>query len=230
MVSNVLLIISTWFLMLLLLGLHEQFMSHFFLWIINSIKKLSSEVKFVGNKAKGRISKRVFQENKARQIFREANISYPIRIVRNVRFSENLACFVFLKHQLWDSHFCLITDELWLKILAGMSSRTYNIISPPFLSRSNLNGGWKPSIKNETSRKVSSNFDSDNIKIAIYPLICSQGKLNLFLKESIFRYPNINLLILSTRISSRELTVFEITVVEERHFPFQYKNTNPLMG
>ena len=26
---------------------------------------------FVGNKAKGRISKRVFQENKARQVFRE---------------------------------------------------------------------------------------------------------------------------------------------------------------
>ena len=32
---------------------------------------------FVGNKAKGRISKRVFQENKACQIFRKTNISYP---------------------------------------------------------------------------------------------------------------------------------------------------------
>ena len=31
----------------------------------------------VGNKAKGRISKRVFQENKARQIFRKTKISYP---------------------------------------------------------------------------------------------------------------------------------------------------------
>ena len=31
----------------------------------------------VGNKAKGRISKRVFQENKARQIFWKTNISYP---------------------------------------------------------------------------------------------------------------------------------------------------------
>ena len=30
------------------------------------------------NKAKGRISKRVFQENKARQIFRKTNISYPL--------------------------------------------------------------------------------------------------------------------------------------------------------
>ena len=32
--------------------------------------------------------------------------------VRNVRFSENLAYFVFLKHLFWDSSFCLITDEL----------------------------------------------------------------------------------------------------------------------
>ena len=40
----------------------------------------------VGNKAKGRISKRVFQEKKARQIFRKTNISYlPVR-VRNTRF------------------------------------------------------------------------------------------------------------------------------------------------
>ena len=29
----------------------------------------------MGNKAKGRISKRVFQQNKARQIFRKMNIS-----------------------------------------------------------------------------------------------------------------------------------------------------------
>ena len=29
----------------------------------------------------------------------------------HVRFSENLACFVFLKHPFWDSPFCLITDE-----------------------------------------------------------------------------------------------------------------------
>ena len=32
----------------------------------------------VGNKAKRQISKRVFQENKARQTFRKTNISYPL--------------------------------------------------------------------------------------------------------------------------------------------------------
>ena len=53
--------------------------------------------KFVSNKAKGRVSKRVLQENQARQIFCKTNISYPpYQGVRNVRFSENLACFVFL--------------------------------------------------------------------------------------------------------------------------------------
>ena len=65
----------------------------------------------------------MFQENKARQIFRKANISYPlIRIrtcayqgVKNVRFSEILACFIFLKHPFPDSPFCLIIDDIYLK-------------------------------------------------------------------------------------------------------------------
>ena len=92
------------------------------------------------------ISKRVFQENNARQIFRKTNISYPLirrrtcsflgkfgvpfswntcfeicmcacQGVRNVRFSENFACFVifFLKHALRDSPFCHFTDDLWSK-------------------------------------------------------------------------------------------------------------------
>ena len=76
----------------------------------------------VGNKAKGRILKRVFQENKARQIFRKMNIFYPLirtrtwayQRVKNVRFLENLACFVFLKHPFWNSPFCLITDKIRL--------------------------------------------------------------------------------------------------------------------
>ena len=60
--------------------------------------------KIVGNNAKGRISKRVFQENKACQIFRKMNISYPLIIstrtcaqqgVRNVRFSKfGVFCFL----------------------------------------------------------------------------------------------------------------------------------------
>ena len=74
----------------------------------------------VGNKAKGRISKRVFPENKARQIFRKKNISYPLirastctyQRVRNVRFSENLTCFVFLKQPFSDLSFCLITGVI----------------------------------------------------------------------------------------------------------------------
>ena len=56
---------------------------------------------FVGNTAKGRNSKRVFQENKARQIFRKTSIFYSLirtrtcvsQGVKNVCFSENLACF-----------------------------------------------------------------------------------------------------------------------------------------
>ena len=59
---------------------------------------------FVGNKAEGRISKRVLQENKARQIFRKRAFLTPLihtracayQGVRNFRFSENVVCFLFL--------------------------------------------------------------------------------------------------------------------------------------
>ena len=61
--------------------------------------------KLVGNKAKGLISKRVFQKNKARQIFHKKTISYPlIRIrtcayqgVRNVFFSGEFGVLCFLE-------------------------------------------------------------------------------------------------------------------------------------
>ena len=71
---------------------------------IGKRNKRYTQFQFVGNKAKGRMSKQVLRENKAGQIFRKTNISYPLirtlactyQEVRNVRFSENLACFVFL--------------------------------------------------------------------------------------------------------------------------------------
>ena len=67
-------------------------------------------------KQKGRISKRVFQENKAPQIFRKTDISCAYQGARNVRFLENWACVVFLKHPFWDSPFCLITDALQIRL------------------------------------------------------------------------------------------------------------------
>ena len=41
----------------------------------------------LGNKGKGQITKRLLQENKAHQILRKTNISYPL--IRNASFSEN---------------------------------------------------------------------------------------------------------------------------------------------
>ena len=56
---------------------------------------------------KGRISKRVLEQS-------TPNFPKIEHGVRNDRFSENLACFVFLKHLFWDSPFCLITDDfMW---------------------------------------------------------------------------------------------------------------------
>ena len=76
------------------------------LYIILLEIKFSDLLYFVGNKAKGRISKRVFQESKVHQNFSKTNISYPLirtrkctyQGVRNVCFSEILACFAFLEH------------------------------------------------------------------------------------------------------------------------------------
>ena len=85
-----------------------------------------------------RISKRVFQENKARQIFRKMNISYPLirtrtrayQGVRNICFSENLVGFVFLKHPSWDLPFCLITDELLFYWDIGTQNTELIVLKP----------------------------------------------------------------------------------------------------
>ena len=70
-------------------------------------------------KQKGESQNGCFEKTKHAQIFRKTNIYYPLirtstqayQGVKNVRFSENLMCLVFLKHSFCDSHFCLITDD-----------------------------------------------------------------------------------------------------------------------
>ena len=47
--------------------------------------------KVVGNKAKGQLSRRVFQENKVRQIFQKTNISHPLIRTPKQVFQENKA-------------------------------------------------------------------------------------------------------------------------------------------
>ena len=74
--------------------LRETFHIRLFTWLREQLRQM---LKYVGNKAKGRISKRVFQENKCQ------NLENFI--------SKNLAYFLFLKHPFWDLTFCLITDE-----------------------------------------------------------------------------------------------------------------------
>ena len=51
----------------------------------------------VGNKAKGRISKRVFQESKSRQNFRKTNISYHLIRTRTCLFFRNFVVICFLE-------------------------------------------------------------------------------------------------------------------------------------
>ena len=53
------------------------------------------QAQLLGNKAKGRISKRVFQENKARQIFWKTNISYPLIRTPFALLPKNFICTTF---------------------------------------------------------------------------------------------------------------------------------------
>ena len=70
----------------------------------------------------------MFQENKARQIFRKMNISYPLirtrtrayQRVRNICFSENLVGFVF----------CLITDEILFYWDIGTQNTELIVLKP----------------------------------------------------------------------------------------------------
>ena len=71
---------------------------------------------------KGKSQSECFKKTKHVTFFQKRTFSNPLictrscvyQGVRNVRFSENLTCFVFLKHPLWDSPLCLITDALSL--------------------------------------------------------------------------------------------------------------------
>ena len=81
---------------------------------------------FVGDTAKGRISKQVFQENKARQIFRKTNIFYPLirtrtcayQGVKNNRFwfFGKFQVLCFLETPVLRFSFFLITNDLPLYI------------------------------------------------------------------------------------------------------------------
>ena len=69
----------------------------------------------VGNKAKGWISKRVFQENKARQVFRKTNIFYPLIRTHTINFAHS----ILLGDQSWItlkfSYFSVWSLFWWLR-------------------------------------------------------------------------------------------------------------------
>ena len=77
----------------------EAFQNKLF-WVAVSLRVtiISSVIRQKGESQNG-----CFKKDKACQIFRKTNISYPLirtcayQGVRNVRFSENLACFVFFE-------------------------------------------------------------------------------------------------------------------------------------
>ena len=84
-----------WVFARLLFGLLEKYDVKFHVTEIVSIK------------VKGRISKRVFQENKARQIFQKTNISYPMIRPR----TYEICAFVLLPTRLAIYNLCPNTSQ-----------------------------------------------------------------------------------------------------------------------
>ena len=73
----------------------------------------SSVIRQKGESQNGCFKKTKHAKFSKKRIFLTRTCAY--QGARNIRFSENLACFVFLKHSFWDSAFCLITDEIQLR-------------------------------------------------------------------------------------------------------------------
>ena len=75
--------------------------------------------------------------------------------LRNVRFSEHLTCFVFLKHfskhPFWDSPFCLITDETCYWFISE-SAPWENDIFSDFLPKFNI--WYQPNYSKRVEKKV----------------------------------------------------------------------------
>ena len=126
----------------------SSFLEEFFV-LINWNELLDIEV-IVSNNPKGRISKRCFKKTKHVKFSEKRTFLIPwyahvrnIWIVRNVCFSEYLACFVFLKHPFWDSLFCLITDVIWGESShLGETSRLSGIIFISRLHKKNIPCEW----------------------------------------------------------------------------------------
>ena len=108
---------------------HLRIFSHFETSGSNTGRKLIPTFPhFLRNKAKGRISKRLFKENKARLVFRKTKISYPLIRTRTcdefwttVKNRENLispqvhfifqvttgSCYAVFNSCSWDNRFYL---------------------------------------------------------------------------------------------------------------------------
>ena len=90
----------------------------------------------VGNKAKGRISKQVFQEKNRRQIFRKTNIFYPLIRTRNY------LCFAVFYVAVWMTRFLLfhgiylltLVPELQWFIQQSLLSIMFQVITPVKIS------------------------------------------------------------------------------------------------
>ena len=101
----------------------------------------------------------------------------------------------------------------------------YNMITPPFESRSGLYGGLKPRIKNIPIEKLSSFLVLWTNKTSILPLTGLKRSSNLFLVEILFQWnKRICLSFYSVKFKMPSVTFWSTFVLAELH-PSKIKAT-----
>ena len=108
-------------------GEMEFFLYDISVWILlndfqGRIENTFKHLRWSVIRQKGKSQKERFKKTKHDKFSEKQTVLTPLtrtrtcayQGVRNVRSSENVSCFAFLKHPFWDSPFCLITDEMEL--------------------------------------------------------------------------------------------------------------------
>ena len=101
---------------------------------LKKLHKTEAWCHFVGNRQKGESQSRCFKKTKHAKFSKNEHFLPPdthtyvcVSGGKKCPFFRNLPCFFFLKHPLWDSPFCLITDDLLLNLSEMKLSASYTL-------------------------------------------------------------------------------------------------------
>ena len=169
----------------------------------------------------------MFQENKARRIFRKTSVSYPLihartcayQGIRNVRFSENMTCFVFLKHQFWDLRFCLIIDDQsCILLLLALSGLTDTILQSCQLEGSCFDCLWRGDKSTWVLNfLIISSLTWTPVLYLLFCLVTHKQKITINSIKILYRVPYISLIQFNVYCGTRVVHVYLSDILGYKH-------------